>query len=298
MRNKVVICCIVKDEKPFIKEWVDYHLSVGVSEIHIFEDFGSCSHVPIFQSCEYDNKVFITPLDHNPYGIYDAHSTKTQIKLYSKFFKWCKVGDIDCDWVLFVDVDEFLMFDDGWSLERLCNAYTKEKGVWLSWKMIGASGHIKSPHPMSSVRESYDKVANRVDADVFCVKSLVNVHLCDDFNVVHNVRGGVMTNGKRSLSLSNTKDGMSYDKAWINHYFTKSWEDYCDRIFNRGNMSNNYRSLDQFFRSNTEFIPMKEELVNSVRYRHTHNTMYLSFDMKLISGGNVDKLRILKDIIK
>jgi hypothetical protein len=89
-----------------------------------------------------------------------------------------------------------------------------------------------------------------------------------------------------------------FKKAWINHYYTKSWEDYLDRIFSRGNMQNNYRCLDKFFNLNPDMMPMKEKMVNEQRYRHAASTMWISREMKIISGGNIELLKELSNRIK
>jgi len=42
-----------------------------------------------------------------------------------------------------------------------------------------------------------------------------------------------------------------YEKAWINHYFSKSWEEYVTRM-KRGNLGNNTRNFDVFFQVNPD----------------------------------------------
>jgi hypothetical protein len=44
---KSIICAIIKDEQRFIKEWVEYYLSIGFDKLYIFEDYGSTSHKKI-----------------------------------------------------------------------------------------------------------------------------------------------------------------------------------------------------------------------------------------------------------
>lgn len=105
---------------------------------------------------------------------------------------------------------------------------------------------------------------------------------------IHHIHHGIKTNGSYDL-----ESPLNYEKAWLNHYFTKSWEDYCNRIFKRGNMSNNYRCFDAFFKSNPDMQDKEEELLNSVRYRHANSTMYISRKHKIISGGNLDVIRNL-----
>jgi hypothetical protein len=50
-----------------------------------------------------------------------------------------------------------------------------------------------------------------------------------------------------------------YTKCWLNHYITKSWEEWCNRLFVRGqNMA--LRQLDEFFKYNPDMIHLKDEL--------------------------------------
>lgn len=294
---KTAICCIVKNEHLFIKEWVDYHLSIGIDAIHVFEDFTSDSHESIFEGDEYLNKVFITPLKGNTIGLCDEHSPKTQSNVYKKFLNDCKKYIFNYDWVLFTDVDEFLMFEDGYDLNRLLNDCKDWPAIWLSWKMYGASGRISSPHPQIGVLEAYPNPAGgRCDINKWNIKSFVNIKKCRGFITIHEADGGKLTNGGHYNEPQNKN--LCYDKAWLNHYFTKSWEDFCIRFFKRGNMQNNYRTLDQFFSVNIDMIPQKERLIKSVRYKHTVNTHWISRDFKIISGGNEAKLNMLKNLIK
>lgn len=59
---KTSICCIVKNEQPYIYEWVDYHLNkVGIDHIYIYEDYGSDSHKALLES--FGDKITINRLD-------------------------------------------------------------------------------------------------------------------------------------------------------------------------------------------------------------------------------------------
>ena len=66
------------------------------------------------------------------------------ILLYRSFLKRCKEYKL-FDWILFVDVDEYLTFDKDYNLEKLEKEYKDFPGVLLSWKMFNANNHIKRP---------------------------------------------------------------------------------------------------------------------------------------------------------
>ena len=52
-----------------------------------------------------------------------------------------------------------------------------------------------------------------------------------------------------------------YKVCWINHYITKSWEEWCTRLFVKGQLMA-LRQLDEFFKYNPDMLPLKDELYN------------------------------------
>ena len=289
MENKIsVICAIVKNEQRFIREWVLHYLNIGFDKLYIYEDYGSRSHRSQLEDLIAENKVELTSLSLTNF-IPPYKGTRVQRKLYEKFLIMCKRGQIKADWVGFFDVDEFLMFEDGWNLDCLEKDFEDKAGIRLAWKMYGANGHIKRPR--GNVVDNYTThlpLGTSVDGRRWSIKSFVNVKNCPGMVDIHLFRDCLNTD------YSNN-DKLVFKKAWLNHYFTKSWEDYLDRIFARGNMQNNYRCLDGFFVCNPNMLPNKKEMVFAVRYRHTQSTMWISRDLKLISGGNVERLKKLQN---
>lgn len=291
MRNTIsVICAIVKDEQRFIREWALHYLNIGFDKLYVYEDYGSESHQEQLSDLIHENKVKLTSLSQTGF-IPHYKGTQVQGSLYLRFLRMCRSKEIRADWVGFFDVDEFLMFEEGWNLNRLVNDFDDTPGVLLAWKIYGANGHVKRPRgnivdnytthlPLNSFYINLSPEWN--------VKSLVHVGQCTGYKHIHIFNGCECTNHS---PLSAT---LVYEKAWLNHYYTKSWEDYKDRIFSRGNMLNNWRCLDDFFKCNPDMLKDKEKLVMSVRNRHCAGTMWISREMKIISGGNTERLNDLK----
>lgn len=38
MKIKLAICVIVKNEAPYMKEWIDYHRLVGVEKFYVYDN--------------------------------------------------------------------------------------------------------------------------------------------------------------------------------------------------------------------------------------------------------------------
>lgn len=284
---KTCIMTMIKNERLYIKEWVDYHLNLGFDDIFIFEDYGSESHKDIFKGY---NNVHIIKIENT--RIYNYKTCKTQIQLMKYFLEKLK-DENKYDWCLFSDVDEFLYLEPEYTLHKLLFEYDNYPGIFLSWKMYTANGHIKCPK--GNVVDNYTEFTNNtIDGNKIITqwnkKSLVNIHMASTFLTNHCIKDGV------DIDYSNNiNNKLLYKKAWLNHYFTKSWEDFCYRMETRGNMSNNNRTYDQFFDINTNMNKLKKELIFNQRYKHTLNTQYISKEYKLISGGNINDIKKLNN---
>lgn len=285
------ILAIIKDEQAYLKEWIDYHLSIGFDRIYLYEDYYSTSHKNIV--CGYD-KVTLTPL--KDYGIEYTVSAKKQRLLYIKWLEEHKeLGDVD--WVLPIDIDEYLCFEDGYDLQKLLSEYTDYPAIWLCWKLYNAGGHkTRKPDNLTHFEyytQTYDAFILH-DKIEWMIKSFVNVAKYEGFKTLHQAIGGVYTDYTNDL----TRDTMCYQKAWLNHYFCRSWEDYCWRMQKRGNQHNNFRTYDDWFRANPDFASEERAMLESVRYIKLQSTYILSRKYKLISGGNVGAIERLKQKLK
>lgn len=273
---KTIICAIIKNEERYIKEWADYHLNtIGIDRIFLFEDYDSRNHQYIFED---EPRVTINTLEN--FGIPNHRNAMNQFELYKKFLIQCK-NESQYDWIFFIDIDEFITFEDGYNLGKIEEEYKDIPTLLLSWMNYGANGHIKRPE--GGVLENYTKPGVVCESDSqWAKKSLVNVKLCKGLKTIHIFKGNIDVEGNADEHAD-----LIYKKIWLNHYFTKSWEDFCERMFNRGNMQNDFRTLDNFFACNPDMIDRDKELIESVRYLHCNDTQWLSRKYKLISGGKI-----------
>lgn len=245
------ICVIIKDEHLYLQEWIEYHLALGFDDIFLFEDYESRPHDDIVSAYP---QVHLTRMSEiSP----SRPSYFRQLWLFRYFVDRYKD---QADWCLFTDIDEFLVFDEGYDLQRLVQEYDDAgaPGVALCWKIFNASGHIT--RPQGSVVESYHDICRQSDRNGgWDIKCLVNMQCVNgsDWQSIHKMRGCLRTDGVDPLCLANNR---CYEKAWINHYYTKSWEDWVRRL-QRGNMCQNLRTIDEFFYCNPDLQPMADELI-------------------------------------
>lgn len=243
---QTAICAIIKNEHRYIKEWIEHYLNLGINEIYLYEDITSDSHKELLK--DYDN-VFVIPLKECiPYE-FNIQGMIMQNLLYKAFLKRCQKYNL-FDWVLFVDIDEYLMFEKGYDLDKLEKEFSNESGILLSWKMFGANGNIE--RPKGKLVDVYTKPSYFLKASElkYQFKSLVNVKNCAGMHNHHTAVGAVHTN------KDNNRYSMPiYEKAWINHYYTKSFQDWKEKL-SKGNLGNTLVNYENFFNYNPELYKL------------------------------------------
>lgn len=275
---KTAICAIVKNEHLYLTEWVEYHLNLGFNEIHIFEDKGSKSHKELITR----ENVILHSQDESPeiIEILSNRTAKRQVDLYNRFMS---INRDQYDWVAFIDIDEFINLNENYTLEQVLVEYSNEIGILLSWKMMGASGHVKKPE--SGVVESYTVESELIPIErSYSFKSIANLSKEGLFIDPHELVGAVNTDREAS------RVDLCYDKIWINHYFTKSWEEWCNRIFDRGATSPGHRTLENFFQVNKDMEYLRKTLIESVSHKKPVASMWLDKENRIMVGGNLHQI--------
>lgn len=249
------VCTIIKDEHKILDEWIQHNISLGFSKIYLFEDIGSLGHEEI---CSKYKEVILQRIENTNYERYRGiwYGSWRQTAMMNMFLTEYRVC---ADWVAFIDVDEFIVFDEGYNLSKLTSEYKKENGIYLYWKNYGASGYIEAQSGKTT--DIYVKEGRITKFDTtWAHKSLVNLTKYVELNMPspHTINKGVNTFGIHTNGI------ICYGKCHINHYVTKSFEDYVEQIFLRGDVSPSHRKFDFFFEINDDLKPRKEELIDKL----------------------------------
>lgn len=235
---------MIKDEHLYLDEWINHHLKIGFHEIYLYEDYDSLSHKEITNKY---NNVFL-------FNVKDVGLVKDNPERQKSLYLYFTTKYKDkMDWCAFIDIDEFIILD-GITLQSLCDNFfnTEYNAFCLYWKLFNANGHIT--RPSGGLVESYTKEVSvqLIEAkSMFLYKSIVNMHK-DITNWVnpHAPNKTCDTTGQR-IDYNPKLNNIVYAYGHINHYFTKSFEDYEQRL-QRGNVTKNLRNMKDFFKINKD----------------------------------------------
>lgn len=253
------ICSVIKNEHRYLKEWLDYHFSIGIEHIWLFEDYGSQSHSDIIK--EYSDKVTLFPFSIT--GAIEG-DTSRQCVVYEWF---CREYKDKMDWCAFIDIDEFIVLEEGWDLDTLCKQFKNASlnGFVLYWKLFDANGHIKCPE--GKVRDCYTHPTDLLPVPnkdlCICYKTVCNMHKDIAIWINCHATQKICDTLGNHVDINMRKNTRIFDRAYLAHYFTKSWEDWEKRL-SRGNIAAVNRNVDMFFHINPDMLPMKEKLISEV----------------------------------
>lgn len=222
---KTAVVAIAKFEEDYLEEWVQWHSDLGFHDIYIQDNSDKPSD---FQM----NRVKVV---HFP-------GRAAQMPAYNNFLE--RFGHL-YDWVLFIDIDEFLVLRKHRNVEKFLEEYgSRGGGLGLNWIVFGSSGHIlQSSEP---VRHRFVWRSAKPSTHI---KSFVKPAHVERINNPHFAK---YKSGYKCQSSS----GNPIDQAWnhsldediavIHHYFTKSAQEFVQKR-NRGRSDNgSIRDLSEF----------------------------------------------------
>ena len=234
-QNGIAVITIIKNEAPYLAEWLEFHFMLGVRHIYIYDN-GSTDEMPnVVAPYIRTQTVTIVPwrnfsVELNPQLLAYAHALAN--------FGW------RYRWVSTIDVDEFLFPVEGNSLERALAEFEDQPVINLPWINFGPSGHKTKPDGL--VIENYtERAAFPPRADQYSLlryKSIINpreVQTAGAHDFLLRGKGRIMMNDRGEIFAPYKERNVRYasaDKIRLHHYFTRSEEEIQNKL-NKGRVS-------------------------------------------------------------
>lgn len=293
---KVLLCGIAKLENDYVREWVEHHLKLGFD------------HIIIGDNNDPDGEILQHPIIdyilNNKVTVLDVRTPKiTQMSFYNNVYNnYCN----DYDWVLFLDIDEFLFLEKDNNIHDylardIFNEFNSIKIHWMIMddnNMLTNNGdpvverftHPAKPIPMVWTDPINNEKEFNLEMNMF-VKSLNRTKIK---NVYWNVAPQLVpANEFSELQVCNNRGikidnkyiddtiihDIDYTLAHIKHYRTKTIEEYiskkCTRAWpiencNDKSFVERYLNLNFFFDINEKTID-KIYLANDLKEKYNLN---------------------------
>lgn len=240
---KFGICLLIKNENRYINEWLEWHLSIGVERFFIYDN-GSV--VPIKESVEEQYKQYCYFVD------WVGEFINTQLDCYRDCLARFKDK---VEWLAFIDTDEFLRPITCDNIVEFMNDYADYDALYVRWTCYNANGLVERDE--RPVRERFTQ-SMQFDPSQLQGKTILRPNRFQRMGS-HFPMGGMFN---RRIVLENyeiIKEPVNgpCNKITIDHYYTRSFEEWKEKL-GRGFCDPRVtRYYDEFFTYNPDLIYLK-----------------------------------------
>jgi hypothetical protein len=222
---ELAVAAIMKNEGPYLKEWIEYHKMVGVEKFFLYDNESNDNTKEILEPYIREDVV--------EYFYFPGIGVSNQIRAYNDAVRRVRNR---VKWLAVIDLDEFIvpvadakiidvvndLQDRLWRKER-----KKLFGLAVRWVQYGYGGHYTKPNGL--VIENFRKNGGAV----LHTKSIINPRAA-----FYTAPLAVHTPLYLDLGFGHTESGekepwkaqISIDTIRVNHYFTKSYEEFGKKI--------------------------------------------------------------------
>lgn len=241
----LAIACVAKNEGPYLKEWIEYHRIVGVDRFYFYDN-----------ESDDDTREILDPYIRDGIVIYHflpnhkVTKKRPQIHAYNDaIFKYRE----RTRWMAIIDIDEFIVPVEKNTIPEFLADYEKYPGVVINWVCFDSNGYEKKPTEhgglltanYTRVRKNHNNNSGYKDTTV---KSIVNPKVVASIIQVHYglyfLNNEAVTENFQRTRGQETKFHSS-KKIRINHYYTKSREEYVAKIKRNSKASQSLYKFDE-----------------------------------------------------
>lgn len=229
------ICLIIKDEGEYVNEWLEWHVGIGVEHFYIYDN-GSNPPILNFIGEKYRSLCTIVEAA-------DMTQTDAYDDCISKFGH-------ENEWIAFIDTDEFIRVIDGRTIQEFLLEFPRDvDAVALRWNVYGADGQREKRD--APVRERFLHTVDTYPRNLPQSKCIIRpariTNMCAHYPVTMKNQHFLVVNERGEEIFGATSPKITNDIVVVDHYFTRSLEEWEEKI-NRGSCDPlSERKFDMFY---------------------------------------------------
>lgn len=221
-KYKLAICAIFQNEAPYMKEWIEFHRLLGVEHFFLYNDHSEDNFMEVLEP--YINQGIV-----NLYQCAPKVSCALQYhdEMQGKAYMDCiKNNKNAIEWIIFIDLDEFVFPTKEDNLYEFLKAYNKYPALAVNWQLFGTSDLDRIPENKlmieSLIKQSkVDFYRNRYIKSIVQPSKVVKFFNPHCFIYKHKK----MAVNENFFKVEKYESPLiAIDKIRINHYYTRDKE--------------------------------------------------------------------------
>jgi tetratricopeptide (TPR) repeat protein len=257
-KYKVVIVAAAKNEALYLPEWVAYHRLLGVEHFYIYNNESSDETEEILAKLAQADCVTYFNWPSQPE---QAAKTGLSNQVRAYWNAWRHLVD-KAEWLAFIDLDEFIFLNKHRSLTELLEESAGFSGLAVNWKIFGTAEETHYQDDL--VINRFDRYARNKHIKTIARSGSI-LHICNHPHACKFVDDNFRyADGAQASEDLQKWEYIHYDVIQINHYWTKSREEWIVKK-NRGRPAFDKATGNRLFRDDKEYY----DLINACRGTET-----------------------------
>ncbi len=211
------VCAIAKNEGPYFKEWIEWHLNHGVEKFYIYDNESTDG-----------TKDILLPFIQSGVVVYKFWpGNRRQLAAYDDCLEHFRFSS---RWIAFIDLDEFIVPVKDASIPDFLKRFESFAAVEINWLIYGSSGRkTKSPGTMIERFRFHSKPSHYLNRHV---KSIVNprqVYTMIGCHEAAKISGFISDSHGQPVRKNFRERPPQQDIIRINHYAVRSYEEFIEK---------------------------------------------------------------------
>jgi hypothetical protein len=209
------IVAIIKNEGPYIAEWIEYHVLVGVNKFYIYDNESE-------DTIRYILEPYIRE------GIVEYKYCPGRAKQTWAYNSILGKAKKETYWLAVIDCDEFIVPISTETVPDVLKNFEGYGGLGINWMVYGSGGQHNKTEGL--VIERFKDHSERTFDRNRHIKTIVNPRYVFQINI-HDalyITGKWCVNTNKEIIKGAFSD-VVFDQIRINHYFGKSYEEYIEK---------------------------------------------------------------------
>jgi hypothetical protein len=260
----VCVVAILRDELPFVDEWLAYHRLLGVDHFVLYDDD---AELPLADYVA-PHAAYTTVVDWYGQGA-SLPGRNRQTKAYTHAVRGI-AGRFD--WVAFIDGDEFIVLRQDPDVHTFLSRFSDAGAVSLHWHSFGHSGYYDDPPGLVTA-----SLTRRMREPGRMAKSITQVSAIRDIPSAHycNLQAGFRRVDPNGRPFADALYHGKTEVAHVNHYMARSFQRWL-RKADRGDVAytpNELPPQDRWKADRDQCLRRFVEIVAKTHNEHVDESM-------------------------
>lgn len=235
-KDYLSVCVIAKDEGPYFKEWLDWHIEKGVDKFYVYDN----------ESTDETRQVLDPYIQRGivEYKYFPGH--RMQIAAYDDCIGKHR---FDTRWLAFIDMDEFIVPQKDKDIKTYLKRMEDFPVVEINWLTYGSGGAIKrTPGTMMERFKRHSLPGHKLNRHVKSIIDPRRVYCMIGCHEAARINGKAVDSSGDRVKVSWKDREPIHEEIRINHYAVRSYEEFIEKQ-NRGRASGRQKEVkEEYFR--------------------------------------------------